>query len=100
MQVEDNCISAVADPPEGAVPAHSAVPVTITLCLLAPGESTVKCKVSIAGLDTPFELPVHACASGPKLKIEPKELYWAQVSRYSKAGSWHSSVRTLVVLPH
>lgn len=66
-------------PSEGLVSPLSAVAVSITLRPLAPGDVHFTCWVNIAGLDNPFQLDVSACASGPKLKIEPKELHWGKV---------------------
>lgn len=83
LQPGSDSVVVQATPPVGLVPALSTVPVSITLHPLAPGEIRVTCWVNIAGLDTPFKLHVYACASGPKLKVEPKELHWGKVRQLS-----------------
>lgn len=68
-----------ATPPVGLVPALSSVVISITLCALAPGDIQAICKVNIAGVEVPFDLNLFAHASGPRLKVEPKELNWGKV---------------------
>ncbi|CDI85439.1 Hydrocephalus-inducing protein like protein, related [Eimeria praecox] len=72
-------VSAEVSPSEGLVSPLSAVAVSIILHPLSPGDVRITCWVSIAGLDNPFQLEVSACVSGPKLKIEPKELQWGKI---------------------
>ncbi|CDJ63525.1 Hydrocephalus-inducing protein like protein, related [Eimeria necatrix] len=72
-------VNARAAPSKGLVPPLSEVSVLIIFYPTAPGDINFNCLVHIAGLDTPFQLEVHACASGPKLKIEPKELQWGKI---------------------
>lgn len=83
LQPESELVGAKATPAVGFVPALSAVSVSVTLRALFPGESRVKCWVAIAGVDTPFKLQLIACASGPKLKVEPRELHWGKVRNYN-----------------
>ncbi|OEH79817.1 hydrocephalus inducing related protein [Cyclospora cayetanensis] len=77
--VESDNVGCEVTPLKGLVPMLSAVPVLITLQPLVPGEVRLTCWVSIAGLDTPFKLQVHAYASGPKLRVEPKNLHWGKL---------------------
>ncbi|KAL8435591.1 hypothetical protein ACSSS7_002384 [Eimeria intestinalis] len=66
----------VASPSDGLVPASATTEITLRLYASAPGEIRSTCRVMIAGLKTSFDLQLHACASGPKLKVDPKELQW------------------------
>ncbi|KAL8270019.1 hypothetical protein Esti_006052 [Eimeria stiedai] len=70
----------VASPSDGLIPASATTEIALRLYPFAPGEICSTCRVIIAGLETPFELQLYACASGPKLKVEPKELQWGKIS--------------------
>ncbi|CDJ53112.1 hypothetical protein, conserved [Eimeria brunetti] len=72
-------VGAEVSPSDGLVSPLSAVAVSVILHPHAPGDVQITCWVSIAGLDNPFQLEVSACVSGPKLKIEPKELQWGKI---------------------
>lgn len=71
-----------ATPATGLVPAFSTAAISITLRARAPGDIRTTCWVSIAGLETPFYIQLYACASGPKLNVEPKELQWGKVRNW------------------
>ncbi|KAL8443893.1 hypothetical protein Emed_006517 [Eimeria media] len=70
----------VAFPSDGLVHASATTEITIRLYASAPGEIRSTCRVIISGLETPFDLQLYACASGPKLKVDPKELQWGKIS--------------------
>ncbi|KAL8441201.1 hypothetical protein Emag_007367 [Eimeria magna] len=78
LQAGTNQADIVAFPSEGLVPASSTTEITLRLYASAPGEIRSTCRVIIAGLETPFDLQLYACASGPKLKVDPKELQWGK----------------------
>ncbi|KAL8431118.1 hypothetical protein Efla_004639 [Eimeria flavescens] len=74
-----------ATPLMGLVPPLEASEVSVQLHPLAPGEIRAKCIVSIAGIDAPFELQLCACASGPRLRVEPRDLHWGKIACLEEA---------------
>lgn len=69
------------EPKTGEVAGLGRTAVNIRVRARAPGEVKAKVVVRIGGVEELLSLDLYATASGPKVKVEPKELNWGKVCR-------------------
>lgn len=69
----------IPEPRTGEVVGLGRTAVNIKVRARAPGEVKAKVVVKIGGVDELLSLDLYATASGPKVKVEPKELNWGKV---------------------